>query len=55
MTCDLGTIKSKKKVTVTIVVMPALAGKAKDTATVTSAVSDPNPGDDSATVKTKVT
>jgi len=55
VTCSLGTVKAKKKVMITIVVVPAAPGKIVNNATVSSAVADPNLANNSAKVKTKVT
>jgi uncharacterized repeat protein (TIGR01451 family) len=54
VTCDLGTIKRYRKVTVSIVVIPTTAGTMANTASVSSNETDPNMNNNSATVTTSV-
>jgi uncharacterized repeat protein (TIGR01451 family) len=56
VTCDLGILAASASATATIVVRPTAAGGSpiSNTASVTSAAVDPNPGDNSATASTTV-
>jgi uncharacterized repeat protein (TIGR01451 family) len=54
VTCQLGTIPNQGSATVVIEVTPTAAGGLTNTATVSSAVSDPDPSDSSATVVVEV-
>src|SRR5919198_1865247 len=54
VSCDLGTITATQSATVTLVVVPGTAGQLSNTAQVTSAVTDPDPTNNSATETTQV-
>ena len=54
VTCALGSLANGASATVTIVVIPTLAGALSNTASVTGSPSDPDPGDNSATTTTAV-
>ena len=54
VTCALGSLANGASATVTIVVIPTLAGALSNTASVTGSPSDPNLGDNSATSATTV-
>jgi uncharacterized repeat protein (TIGR01451 family) len=54
MLCNLGTMANGGQATITIVVMPTVAGPAVDLVTVASTITDPSPGNNSATVNTMV-
>ena len=55
VTCAIGTLKSGASATVTIAIKPQTVGTISDSATVSSAVADPNTANNSATTTTVVT
>ena len=55
MRCDLGTLASGAQVTFQVIVEPRVVGSLRNTVTVTSSVTDPNPANNTASVQTTVT
>ncbi|WP_191621224.1 DUF11 domain-containing protein [Marinihelvus fidelis] len=54
VSCALGTVANSASATVTIVVIPQVAGELSNTAAVNSGADDPNPDDNSVTITTTV-
>ncbi len=54
VTCDLGTVAAASTVTVSIVATPTIAGTVTNTASVQSALADPDPNDNSASQITTI-